>query len=148
MLNTLVLSAEWLVVCEVFWAEIFNVIMMIRFSLEFQLQDCRHLENICRFDLFHIIIGASLNLILFKWINNSNMMITILLLVVVALLLLLLLLRFEIINPNFNGSVIKCCEWMNNFIPHFMMDVIFLFWSVLLKGTPVTSFIKKLIVIS
>ena len=47
---------------------------MIRFSFEFKRQDGRHLENICRFDLCQIIVGASLILtgILFKWINDSN----------------------------------------------------------------------------
>ena len=60
----------------VFGAEvvIHNVILMIRFSFELQLQDGRHLENICRFDLWYIVIGASLILtrISFKWINKSN----------------------------------------------------------------------------
>ena len=26
--------------------------------------------------------------------------------------------------PNFNSSTVEVWEWMNNFIPHFMMDVI------------------------
>ena len=52
------------------------------------------------------------------------MMMRVLLLVAEALLLLSLLLRFEITNPNFNGSNIESWEWMTNFIPHFMKDVI------------------------
>ena len=26
--------------------------------------------------------------------------------------------------PNFNGAAIEVWEWMNNFIPHFMIDVL------------------------
>ena len=66
----------WLKACDIFWAEevIFSVILIIRFNFEFQLQDGRHLENIFRFDLFHIPTGASVILtgILSKWINNRN----------------------------------------------------------------------------
>ena len=62
--------------CGIFWAEEvnLNVILIIRFSFEFQLQDGGHLENIFRFHLFHLPAGASVILtgILFKWIYNSN----------------------------------------------------------------------------
>ena len=26
--------------------------------------------------------------------------------------------------PNFNGSIVEVQEWISNFIPHFMLDVI------------------------
>ena len=60
----------------IFWAEkvIFNDILIIKFSFEFQLQDGHHLENIFRYDFIHIPAGASVILTWFsiKWINNSN----------------------------------------------------------------------------
>ena len=60
--------------CGIFWTKevIFNVILIIRFRFEFQLQDDRHLENIFRFNLFHAGASVILTGILFKWINNSN----------------------------------------------------------------------------
>ena len=47
---------------------------MVRFSFELQLQDGSHLENLCCFDGFHIIIGASLisTMVSFRYINYSN----------------------------------------------------------------------------
>ena len=58
----------------IFWTGevIFNVILIIKFRFEFQLQDDRHLENIFRFDFFHAGASVILTGILFKWINNSN----------------------------------------------------------------------------
>ena len=60
--------------CGIFWNKevIFNVILIIRFRFEFQLQDDRHPENIFRFDLFRAGASVILTGILFKWINNSN----------------------------------------------------------------------------
>ena len=76
LLNSLVPSAVWLMAYGMSWVEevFFNVILIAKFSFELQLQDGCHLENICGFDLFPIIIGASLIFteILFKWINDSN----------------------------------------------------------------------------
>ena len=93
----------------IFWAEevIFNVILIIKFSFEFQLQDGHHMENIFRSDLIHIPAGASMILMgfLIKWINNSNDD------------------DNDITNPNFNDFTIESLEWINNFIPHFM-DII------------------------
>ena len=58
----------------IFWTKevIFNVILIIRFRFEFQLQDDRHLEIIFRFDLFHARASVILTGILFKWINTGN----------------------------------------------------------------------------
>ena len=30
----------------------------------------------------------------------------------------------EITIPNFNGCTVEVCEWISDFIPHFIMDVI------------------------
>ena len=56
--NSLAFSALWLKICaeEV----VSNAILIIRFSFDLQLENVRHLENICRSNLFHIIPGASL----------------------------------------------------------------------------------------
>ena len=36
----------------------------------------------------------------------------------------------EIINPftNFNGATVEICEWISNFMPHFLIDVIICPW--------------------
>ena len=58
------------------WGEkvICNVILVIRNSFNLQIQDGRKLHNFCRFDLFYIIIEASLILprISFQSNDNSN----------------------------------------------------------------------------
>ena len=76
MFNRLVLSAYGLrlTACGIFlltafgifWTEevIFNVILIIRFRFEFQLQDDRHLENIFRFDLFHAGAVVSIGILI------------------------------------------------------------------------------------
>ena len=44
------------------------------------------------------------------------------------------------IFPNWNGSTLQVWEWINNFMPHFIMDVISYpcwYWNILRKGTHV-----------
>ena len=43
--------------------------------------------------------------------------------------------------PNFNGCTVEVWEWLSNFMPHFIKDVITypcsdLRWSMLVKGAP------------
>ena len=39
--------------------------------------------------------------------------------------------------PNFSGCTVNVCEWINNFIPHFVMDVIT--YPAGVKGIPVSK---------
>ena len=125
--KSLALSAVWFMVCGVFGVRKSFLMLWCCFGL----QDVHHLQSICRFDLFHIIIRASLILtrISIKLIdnrndnndnnnNNDNTSSS----CTAATITTIKIWNYKI--PNFNGCTMESWEWISNFIPRVMKDVI------------------------